>query len=110
MATDDVEAQLLKAISARLGASPALPDELASLGVDSVKMADFIMTIEAQFDNFLGFSFVTISTLGYGSVVPTTARADALATSEAVVGQIYLTVLVARLVAMHMRSGDKAVD
>ena len=68
------------------------------------------LPIEAQFDNFLGFSFVTISTLGYGNVVPMTARADAMATSEAVVGQIYLTVLVARLVAMHMRSGGKAVD
>lgn len=66
--------------------------------------------IEAIFDNFVGFSFVTISTLGYGNIVPTTPRADAMATSEAVVGQIYLTVLVARLVAMHMRSGDKAKE
>ncbi len=64
MATDDVEAQLLKAISARLGASPALPDELASLGVDSVKMADFIMTIEAQFDIRVDQDIWDVETVG----------------------------------------------
>ena len=50
MAMDEVETRLLKAINARLGASPALPDELTSLGVDSVKMADFIIAIEERFD------------------------------------------------------------
>jgi acyl carrier protein len=64
MATDDVEAQLLKAISARLGASPALPDELASLGVDSVKMADFIMTIEEQFDIRVDQDIWDVETVG----------------------------------------------
>lgn len=64
----------------------------------------------ARFDRFLGFSFVTLSTLGYGNIVPLTPRADAMATSEAVTGQIYLTVMVARLVAMHMKNSDKAVQ
>ena len=64
----------------------------------------------AHFDRFLGFSFVTLSTLGYGNIVPLTPRADAMATSEAVTGQIYLTVMVARLVAMHMKNSDKAVQ
>jgi hypothetical protein len=71
------------------------------------------LTIEPNYDRFLGFSFVTLSTLGYGNVVPTTPRADAMASSEAIVGQIYLTVLVARLVAMHMRDSkpsDKAAN
>ena len=47
---DEFETQLLEAIHAQLRASPALSDELASLGVDSVKMADFIMAIEERFD------------------------------------------------------------
>ncbi len=66
-------------------------------------------SIEPNFDSFLGFSFVTLSTLGYGNVVPLTARADAMATSEAIVGQIYLTVLVARLVAMQIKGSNQAV-
>jgi voltage-gated potassium channel len=56
----------------------------------------------SPYKRFLGFSFVTITTLGYGNIVPLTPRADALAISEAVVGQIYLTVLVARLVALNL--------
>jgi len=50
----------------------------------------------------LGFSFTTLTTLGYGNISPMTPRADALATLEAIVGQLYLAVLVARLVGMHV--------
>ena len=48
------------------------------------------------------FSFVTITTLGYGDITPITDKASALALIEAVVGQIYLVVLVAWLVGMHV--------
>jgi hypothetical protein len=44
------------------------------------------------------FSFVTLATLGYGDIVPLTPTARGLAVSEAIVGQLYLAVLVARLV------------
>jgi hypothetical protein len=44
------------------------------------------------------FSFVTLATLGYGDIVPLTPTARGLAVSEAVIGQLYLAVLVARLV------------
>lgn len=50
----------------------------------------------------LGFSYTTLTTLGYGNIAPMTPRADALATMEAIVGQIYLAVLVARLVGLHV--------
>lgn len=55
-----------------------------------------------DFYEYLGYSLVTLTTLGYGNVVPANARADALATAEAIVGQVYLTVLVARLVALNL--------
>ena len=55
-----------------------------------------------RYDEYLGYSFVTLTTLGYGNVVPANAKADALAIGEAIVGQIYLTVLVARLVALNL--------
>jgi hypothetical protein len=57
----------------------------------------------ASIRQFVGYSFVTLTTLGYGNIVPTNARADALAIWEAIVGQVYLTVLVARLVALNLR-------
>lgn len=47
------------------------------------------------------FSFVTIATLGYGDVVPTSPPARGLAIVEALTGQMYLAVLVARLVALY---------
>jgi hypothetical protein len=47
-------------------------------------------------------SFVTITTLGYGDITPVTDQASALVIIEAVVGQIYLVVLVAWLVGMHV--------
>ncbi len=61
---DEVETRLLEAINARLGASPALPDALTSLGVDSVKMADFIITIEEQFDIRVDQDIWDVNTVG----------------------------------------------
>jgi hypothetical protein len=49
------------------------------------------------------FSFVTIATLGYGDVVPKSDPACGLAVVEAVSGQMYLAVLVARLVSLYGR-------
>ena len=46
------------------------------------------------------FSFVTLTTLGYGDITPVTPGARALALLEAIVGQFYLTVLVAALVGL----------
>ncbi len=53
------------------------------------------------FKDFTYFSFVTLTTLGYGDIVPLTPQAKTLACVEAVMGQIYIATLVARLVAIH---------
>jgi voltage-gated potassium channel len=47
------------------------------------------------------FSFVTLATLGYGDIVPASDVARGLAILEAVIGQFYLTVVVARLVSLY---------
>lgn len=47
------------------------------------------------------FSFVTIATLGYGDIVPASEAARGLAILEAVGGQTYIAVLVARLVSSY---------
>jgi hypothetical protein len=53
------------------------------------------------------FSFVTIATLGYGDVVPKSELAQSLAIVEAVGGQMYLAVLIARLVSLYSRQADR---
>jgi len=58
----------------------------------------------------LYYSLVTISTLGYGDVVPKTAPARMFAAMEAVTGQMYLAVLVARLVGMHIAHSKRWTD
>ena len=47
------------------------------------------------------FSFATLTTLGYGDIAPISRPARMFAVTEAIVGQIYLTVLVARLVGLY---------
>lgn len=54
------------------------------------------------------FSFVTLTTLGYGDVTPITDRARSLAIFQTITGQLYLTVMVARLVSMYRPARDTA--
>jgi voltage-gated potassium channel len=54
------------------------------------------------------FSFVTMTTLGYGDVVPVSYIARALAAVEAVIGQFYLAVLVAALVGAYVAETNAA--
>jgi len=51
---------------------------------------------------FTYFSFVTLSTLGYGDITPLTAAACSLSILESIIGQIYLVVVVAWLVGMFV--------
>lgn len=51
---------------------------------------------------FTYFSFVTLTTLGYGDITPVTEQARILAWFEALVGQLYLAVMVAGFVAVHI--------
>ncbi len=52
------------------------------------------------------FSFVTLATLGYGDVVPASELTRTLATLEAVGAQLYLAVLIARLVGLYARTSE----
>lgn len=47
------------------------------------------------------FSFVTLTSTGYGDIAPVTAQARSLASLEAVSGTMYMAVLVARLVGVY---------
>jgi hypothetical protein len=56
------------------------------------------------------FSFATLTTLGFGDILPRSPAARTLATLEAVTGQIYLTVLIARLVGLHIAHASSRDD
>lgn len=51
--------------------------------------------------NALYFSVVTITTMGYGDIVPVSNAARMLAMMEAMVGTLYIAVLISRLVAVY---------
>jgi hypothetical protein len=53
-------------------------------------------------EEFLYFSFVTLTTLGYGDMAPVSSIARTLAWVEAVFGQLYLAVTIARLVSLEV--------
>ena len=60
-------------------------------------------------DGFYGglyFSFVTISTLGYGDISPLTPQGQAVAIFVAISGQLYLAILMAMLVGKFLKDSE----
>jgi voltage-gated potassium channel len=60
-----------------------------------------------QFATFIYFSFVTLTTLGYGDILPVSHFARTLAFLEAVLGVMYTAVLVASLVSIYVAKTPK---
>ncbi len=56
------------------------------------------------------YSFVTLTTLGYGDITPVRPIARNLAITEALTGQLYLAVMLARLVAMEVISWQEKAN
>jgi voltage-gated potassium channel Kch len=57
--------------------------------------------------DYLYFSFITLTTVGFGDIVPIGRVARALASFEALLGQIFLVTTVARLVALFSAQGPQ---
>jgi hypothetical protein len=53
------------------------------------------------------FSFVTLTTLGYGDLTPKLGTVRSLAIVEAIIGQMYVAVVLARLVSMYISPSEK---
>jgi len=60
--------------------------------------------------DWIYFSFVTITTLGYGDITPLTQTARSLSFAEAIVGQFYIAVLVAGLVSAYISAKKDSSD
>lgn len=59
-----------------------------------------------QLSELIYFSFVTMTTLGYGDIVPVSPIARSLAYIQAVFGQFYVAILVAGLVSAYISGRD----
>lgn len=57
---------------------------------------------DPQIHDFIYFSFVTLTTLGYGDITPAIPAARSLAIIVSIIGQLYLTILVAVLVGKYI--------
>jgi len=62
----------------------------------------FDYTYPIYLGEFVYYSFVTLTTLGYGDVIPLNHTARALSSIESVTGQLYIAVLIARLVGLQI--------
>ncbi len=58
----------------------------------------------------LYFSFITLSTVGYGDITPLSHGARMLAMTEAMTGTIYIAVLISRLVALYSSQGSEIAE
>ena len=59
----------------------------------------------SEFATMFYFSLATLTTTGYGDIVPLYPFARSLASLESVIGPLYLTITVARLVTLWLRMG-----
>ncbi len=60
------------------------------------------MAAQALGGDFVFFSFVTLTSTGYGDLVPVHPVARSLAVLEAITGQLYLAIVLARLVSLEI--------
>jgi uncharacterized membrane protein len=60
--------------------------------------------------HFIYFSFVTLSTLGYGDITPQTEFAQRLAITEAIMGQFYGSVVIAYLLSVYIGDRFRSTD
>lgn len=66
----------------------------------------FVQTNQESSTDFMYFSLVTVTTVGYGDLSPGDDLPRLLATSEWVIGQVYLVTFVAMLVGLMIQQRD----
>ena len=77
--------------------------------LDEVQSGAFAATTPIDPDGYVArvmqlryFSFVTLTTVGYGDITPRSDAARTMAVLEAVMGQFYLVALIGRLIGLHI--------
>jgi ion channel len=72
------------------------PGSFTGLGSDALTQYEWVY-----------YSFTTLTTVGYGDIVPVHRVARSLAIGEALTGQLYIAVLLARLVSLELIARDR---
>jgi ABC-type multidrug transport system fused ATPase/permease subunit len=65
------------------------------------------ITRENMYRHMIYYSFVTLSTLGYGDIIPIHMVSHNWAAFEAMIGQFYIAVVIARLVSVYTVEGEE---
>ncbi len=73
----------------------------------SFRIAEYAKDSQVIVLEMVYYSMVTLTTLGYGDITPVTPMAKNLSALEAIIGQVYLTVLVARLVSLNIAQANE---
>lgn len=79
----------------------------------SIKLQESLPPNKDPITLFSYFSFVTMTTLGYGDITPIHPIARAWVSAQTVIGQLYLAIVMARFVGLYIsdsRAGGKDQD
>jgi len=79
-----------------------------SIPIKGTPLQELREPFEFLFPELIYFSFVTVTTLGYGDISPASPFARSLAIFEAIVGQLYVAIFIARLVGLHIAAARRA--
>jgi len=70
--------------------------------------ASALMNLQPHlFPILIYFSLTTLATIGFGDITPLSLQARYAAVAEGLTGQLYLAILVARLVGLHMSARSR---
>lgn len=83
------------------------PADAAHAGAFSFNIAGASAHDLSRFEAYY-FSFITLSTVGYGDITPLSHGARTLAMTEAMTGTLYMAVLISRLVALYSSENQTA--
>jgi hypothetical protein len=69
---------------------------------NQLRLSQPAMTTARLHSHLTYFSLITLTTVGYGDIVPTDGIARSLAAVEAVIGQFYIAMLIAEIIGKHV--------
>jgi hypothetical protein len=78
--------------------------EVLSPGSFTSNHGNVVMTGAQPGGELFYFSMITLTTVGYGDITPTSLTAGTIAALEGFIGQLYLAIVIARIVAMELSS------
>jgi hypothetical protein len=81
-----------------------------SFAIDGQLLPAPLRPDDFRHEELIYYSFVTLTTVGYGDVLAKTNPARAVAAAEAVTGSLYIAVFIARLVGLHMVHQRRDLD